>query len=80
MRFINDETRQSVSPIQVSHDVFDGPTHTHHLRRHVNDFCMGLAFTQLLVSQILVRLAEISGIGNSGDVEVTQMTRLIIDE
>jgi hypothetical protein len=60
--------------------MFDSPTHTHHLRRDIDDLRMGFAFTQLLVSQILVRLTEITSISDRGDVEVTQMTGLIVDE
>ena len=66
--------------MQIPHDMFDSSTHTHHLRRDIYNLGMRFAFTQLLMGQILVRLTEITSISDSGNVEVAQMTGLIVDE
>jgi hypothetical protein len=71
MCFIDNESRKSLSAMQIPHDMFNSPTHTHHLRRDVDDLGMRFAFTQLLVGQVLVRLTEITSISDGGNVEVT---------
>jgi hypothetical protein len=57
--------------MQIPHDMFNSPTHTHHLRRDIDDLRMRFAFTQLLVGQVLVCLTEITSISDGGNVEVT---------
>ena len=80
MRFINNKARKAVPPIEIPHDVFDGTTHTHHLWRDIHHLCMGLAFTQLLMCEILVSLGQITSICDSWDIEVAEVARLIVDE
>jgi hypothetical protein len=71
MRLINHKPRKSLPTIQIPHDMFDSPTHTHHLWCDIDDLGMRLAFTQLLMCQVLVGLTEITSVSDSGNVEVT---------
>lgn len=80
MRFINNKARKPVAPIEIPHDMFDGPTHTHHLWRDIHHFCMRLAFAQLLMCEILVSLGQITSICDSWDIQVAEVARLVVDE
>jgi hypothetical protein len=71
MRLIDNKSCKSLPAIQIPHDMFDSPTHTHHLRRDIHHLGMRFAFTQLLVGKILVGLTKITSISDSGDIEVT---------
>jgi hypothetical protein len=80
VRFINDESRKPIAPMKIPHNMFDGPAHAHHFGCHIDHLGMRLRLAKLLVGEILVCLAEVTGVGDSRDIEIAQMSSLIIDE
>lgn len=80
VRLIDDEPRKLLPLFQSSQNALDPATHGQHLRRHVHDLGIRNRAIQFRMRNVLVRLREISGIRNGGDVALDEVACLVVDE
>lgn len=80
MRLVNHEPGQPFPARQIPNDPLDVRPGRHHLRRDVYHLGPWFRLRQGLMRLVLVRLGHVASVCEGGDIELEEMTGLVVDQ